>query len=57
MGPRQWFADKVQEWRHMGATWRFLLITVTVLGTAFIVYQHVAHSRDGSSATVSQQEQ
>jgi hypothetical protein len=57
MGPRQWYADKVPEWRHMGATWRFLLITVCVFGAAFIVYQHVANSRDGTSATVSRQEQ
>ena len=38
MGPKQWFAGKVQEWRHTGATWRYPLITVTVPGTALIVY-------------------
>lgn len=40
----------------MCAKWRFLLTKVTVPGTAFIVYQHVAQSHDGSSATVSHQE-
>ena len=57
MGPRQWFAEKVQEWRDMGQAWRLLLIAVSVLGTAFIGYQYVTHTRDGSSAAVSQQEQ
>ncbi|MBN3506376.1 TraB/VirB10 family protein [Burkholderia cenocepacia] len=36
----KWLDDRVQEWRDMEPKFRYLLITVAVTGTAFILYQH-----------------
>lgn len=36
----QWLDQKKQEWNDMQPGFRYLLIAVTVLGTAFITYNH-----------------
>ncbi|MDF0506636.1 TraB/VirB10 family protein [Burkholderia cenocepacia] len=36
----KWLDDRVQEWRDMEPKFRYLLITVAVTGTSFILYQH-----------------
>lgn len=46
----KWLDDRVQEWRDMEPKFRYLLITVAVTGTAFILYQHFTREPKAEAA-------
>lgn len=46
----QWLEQKKQEWNDMQPGFRYLLIAITVLGTAFITYNHFTRRPPQTSA-------
>ncbi|MBU9371001.1 type VI secretion protein [Burkholderia multivorans] len=46
----KWLEDRKQEWRDMEPKFRYLLVTVAVTGTAFILYQHFTRAPKADTA-------
>ena len=49
---QEMFQQKRQEWEDMDPKFRYLLIGVTVVGTAFIIYQRILHQTPAPSTSV-----